>query len=157
MAPFRRVEARRAGPQALGILIPPGRRTLVILRPRALAWDLLPLRLDDVSGTATIRDFERDEAVAVARAVHHALEAGAAHANPVQADADPSGAGCRVWTEAGPFPWIACLRVSGQPYRPVLFASLDEARAAAARLAGVLWPAADGEQELYFNTQSFVQ
>lgn len=153
MPPFRRVEARHAGPQALGILIPPGRRTLVILRPRGLAWDLLPLRPAD--GPAAFCDFGRDEAVAVARAVHRALEAGPEGDSPVQAAADPAGPGCLVRTEAGAFTWVACLRVPGQPYAPMRFADFDEARAAAARLAVVLWPAADAGQELYFNTQNF--
>ena len=43
MAPFRHVEGNQAGPNALGILLPPGRRTLVVVRPRSLAWDLIPL------------------------------------------------------------------------------------------------------------------
>jgi hypothetical protein len=44
MCPLRRVEDHRAGPSALGILVPPGRRTFLVLRPRALSWDLLLLR-----------------------------------------------------------------------------------------------------------------
>src|SRR5207302_3778230 len=41
MCPLRRVEDAHAGPHAVGILVPPGRRTVVIVRPRALIWDLL--------------------------------------------------------------------------------------------------------------------
>ena len=44
MSVFRRVDDDRAGPAAMGILVPPGRRTFLILRPRALAWDLILLR-----------------------------------------------------------------------------------------------------------------
>jgi hypothetical protein len=42
MPAFCRVDAQRAGPAALGILVPPGDKTLVVLRPRGLEWDLLP-------------------------------------------------------------------------------------------------------------------
>ena len=42
MPAFRRVEPHQAGARALGILVPPGPKTVVILRPRGLDWDLLP-------------------------------------------------------------------------------------------------------------------
>ena len=71
MGVLRRVTDRRAGPAALGILVPPGRRTLVILRLRALAWDLLPIRLHE---QAVFCEFGRDEAALLARHVHAALE-----------------------------------------------------------------------------------
>jgi hypothetical protein len=157
MPPFRRVEDRRAGPTALGILVPPGLRTLVILRPRALEWDLLPLRPGEGSGAAAgFREFGRDEAAGVARRVQRALEqAAGAHANPVEAMPLPEGAGYWVVARAGELCWVACRRVPGQPYRASLFATLEGASEAAARLACVLCPAADAGQEYYFNTQHY--
>jgi hypothetical protein len=156
MPPFRRVEDRRAGPTALGILVPPGLRTFVILRPRALEWDLLPLRPGDGGAAAGFCEFGRDEAAGVARRVQRALEQGAgAGANPVEAVALPDGAGYWVVARAGEFCWVACRRVPGQPYRASLFATAEGAGEAAARLACVLCPGADAGQEYYFNTQHY--
>ena len=64
MCALRRVEGDRAGPDALGILVPPARRTFVILRPRALPWDLLLLRDPEAEA---FRELGRDEAHAAAR------------------------------------------------------------------------------------------
>ncbi|MGH9676480.1 MAG: hypothetical protein ACRD36_05205, partial [Candidatus Acidiferrum sp.] len=44
MVQFQRVDAGEAGPSALGILIPPGRRTILIVRPRHLEFDLVLMR-----------------------------------------------------------------------------------------------------------------
>jgi hypothetical protein len=152
MPPFRRVEDRRAGPTALGILVPPGGRTLVILRPRALEWDLLPLH----EGGPAFCEFGRDEAAGVARRVQRALEQGAANsAGAVCAVARPDGEGYHVQIAAGEWTWIVCRRVPGQPYRAAVFATLEVADAAAAGVAPYLCPAADAAQEYYFNTQHF--
>src|SRR5205807_1977115 len=60
-----------AAATALGILVPPGRRTVVILRPRGLPWDSLFVE----QGQATaIAQLGREEAAATARALFHALE-----------------------------------------------------------------------------------
>jgi hypothetical protein len=157
MAPFRRVEDCRAGASALGILVPPGRRTVVILRPRAVPWDLLALRPADGHGALTaFCDFERDEAAGVARRVQQALaHAAGAGGCPVEMLSSPGSAGYRVCLRAAGFTWLACPRAPGQPYRPVDFSTPDEARDAAARLARFLCPAADADQEYYFNTQNF--
>jgi hypothetical protein len=157
MPPFRRVEDRHAGPTALGILVPPGLRTFVILRPRALDWDLLPLRPDDGAGaSAVFCEFGRDEAAGVARRVQRALEQAAAAADrPVQAVAHPDGVGYWVVVRAGEYCWVACRRVPGQPYRANRFATPEGAGEVAARLAGVLCPEPDAGQEYYFNTQHF--
>jgi hypothetical protein len=159
MPPFRRVEDRHAGPTALGILVPPGLRTFVILRPRALEWDLLPLRPeDDNRASAAFCEFGRDEAAGVARRVQRALEQAAAAAErPVQAVAHPDGVGYWVVARAGEFCWVACRRVPGQPYRANLFATLEGAGDVAARLACVLCPEPDAGQEYYFNTQNFTR
>jgi hypothetical protein len=157
MPPFRRVEDRRAGPSALGILVPPGPRTLVILRPRSLEWDLLPLRPDDAGrASAGFCEFGRDEAAGVARRVQRALEqAAGVGANSVEAVALPDGAGFWVVARAGAWCWVACRREPGQPYRASQFATREGAGEAVARLACVLCPAAEAGQEYYFNTQNF--
>jgi hypothetical protein len=148
---FRRVEDHRAGPRALGILVPPGRRTVVILRPRAVAWDFLALR----PGAGSFCDFERDEAAGVARQVQRDLARGACEGvNPVEV-AGPADNGYRLCVRAGGLAWLACLRQPGRPYCPAVFATVEEARAAADRLAPFVFPAADADQEFYFNTQNF--
>jgi hypothetical protein len=156
MPPFRRVEDRRAGPTALGILVPPGLRTFVILRPRALEWDLLALRPAEGEAAADFCEFGRDEAAGVARRVQRALEQAAqGAAGPVLAATLPAGDGYRVVVRAGEWSWAACRRVPGQPYRVTVFASQESASEAAARLHRFLCPAAEAAQEYYFNTQHF--
>ncbi|MCI0463664.1 MAG: hypothetical protein L0Z62_42560 [Gemmataceae bacterium] len=155
MPPFRRVQDRQAGPTALGILVPPDLRTLVILRPRALEWDLLPVRPAG-EGTATFCDFERDEAAGIARLVQRNLEQGASgEASPVRLVPRPQGEGYWVVARAGELEWVACRRVPGQPYQAAIFANRELASEAAQRLAVFLWPDADADQEYYFNTQNF--
>ena len=46
MPAFRIVHGGRAGPAALGILVPPGNRTVIVVRPRALNVDLVMIRPD---------------------------------------------------------------------------------------------------------------
>ena len=63
MSAFRRVEAQHAGGNALGILVPPGARTVVILRARSLGWDLLPAAWNGNPASAPVFSvFGRDEA-----------------------------------------------------------------------------------------------
>lgn len=69
MGVFSRVEADRAGPDALGILVPPSRQTFLILRARNLPTDLVLTRDDD-----TFQVLTHDEASAAAQA-----EIGRAH------------------------------------------------------------------------------
>jgi hypothetical protein len=152
MPPFRRVEDRRAGPTALGILVPPGGRTLVILRPRALDWDLLPLR----EGGPVFCEFGRDEAAGVARRVQRALEQGAGGGtSPVRAVPRADADGYHVRLTVCEWEWVVCRRVPGQPYQAAVFATLEVAGAAVASLTPVLWPVANAGQEYYFNTQNF--
>jgi hypothetical protein len=156
-SPFRRVEARSAGPQALGILVPPGRRTLVILRPRSLPWDLLPARWDgDARQPPVFCPFERDEAAVVARRLHQALEqAVAGGVNPVQTIGDEEGQRFQVWVHTGEHVWMVCRRAPGEAYQPIVFASRAEAESAALSLTPIIWPALERQQEIYFNTQQF--
>jgi hypothetical protein len=155
--PFRRVESRQAGPTALGILVPHGARTLVILRPRGLSCDLLPARWDgSASAPPIFCTFGRDEAAATARRLHLALEEAVRDGvNPVQTAGDPRGDNLQVWVRTNEFVWIVCHRAPGQAYRPALFADAEEARRLAEQLTPVFWPAADAGQEYYFNTQHF--
>jgi len=153
---FRRVDAQRAGPAALGILVPPGQRTLVIARPRGLDWDLLPARWDGDPATAPVFcQFGRDEAAGVARRFHEALVAAVlAGTNPVETIGAASGGKFQVWVRAGEFVWIACARAAGQSYQPLLFTSRAEAESAGRRLEPIFHPAPDAQQEFYFNTQN---
>jgi hypothetical protein len=151
MPVFRRVADHQAGPAALGILVPPGRRTQVILRPRSLTWDLLPVRVRE---QAVFCEFGRDEAASLARRIHETLETAQGDQQVrVQAAAD----GYRVCAAVGDYLWMICGRVLGQAYRPVVFATQEQAEVAAQRIAAVLWPGPGTEQEVYFNTQNFTR
>jgi hypothetical protein len=150
MGSFRRVDADQATASALGILVPPQRRTFVILRPRALPWDLLLLR--DGAATA-FRDLAHDEASAAAQALYRALRDWAADGTG-SVEVVPQADGCWLRASVGPFALLACPRVPGQPYQPLLCAEAD-APAHVAALLAVLRPGEGSEQELYFNTRFF--
>lgn len=145
MPAFRRVEAEAAGPQALGILIPPARRTFVILRPRALPWDLLLCR---DGADPLFRDLAHDEASAAAQSLFRALGVGA------RIETISTQSGSFVRAVAGPFVLVACVRQPGRPYSPAV-CSADEACAVVAQLRPVLCPPVGVEQELYFNVRFF--
>jgi hypothetical protein len=144
MGTFRKVDAEQAGAEALGILIPPARRTFVILRPRSLPWDLLLCRGDEPA----FREMGHDEASAAAQALFRALRDGAT------ADAVARPDGCLLRVKAGPFALYACERRPGHPYA-VLTCAACEAEAAVAALRRVVCPADGVEQELYFNVRFF--
>src|ERR1700722_12064977 len=114
MGSFRRVEGEQAGSSALGILIPPSRRTFVILRPRSLPWDLLLCRgTDDLA----FRDLAHDEASAAAQSLFRALREWAGGGQgAIEAVAGPDGAGHRLRITIGPFVLVVCPRLPGQPY-----------------------------------------
>ena len=156
MATFRRVDGAEAGPDALGILVPPGRRTLVILRPRALDYDLVPLQPPTDDGLAPdFAEIDHKEAPGVSQRLYRALEAASA-SKTGRVEAVPAvGAGWWVRARAGAFTLLACLRVPGEAYQPAVLATGAEASALAARLAPILFPAPDDSQELYFNTRHF--
>jgi hypothetical protein len=159
MAAFRRVGPRQAGSHALGILVPPGARTLVILRPRSLGWDLLPARWEgDPSIAPVFCEFGREEAAQLARRLQQALEGAVARGvNPVETLGDAHGRAYQVWVRAAALVWVPCRPKAGQAYQPLLFASQHEARAAGEALARIVWPSADAAQEYYFNTQRFAR
>jgi len=152
---FCRVDARSAGPTALGILIPPGASTFVILRPRGLEWDLLPARWTGEVGCApAFCQFTREEAARVAQRIPRALEEAAlAGESPVQTFGN--GAPFQVWVRNRDLVWVLCKRQSGRPYEPAFFTTLEEANRIGQRLEPYLHPVADASQQYYFNTQSF--
>jgi hypothetical protein len=157
MPPFRHVEGDRAGPRALGILIPPGHRTLVILRPRALAWDLLLLSpFGDQLSAAGFWEIVRANAGLMSEKVRRELEtwaAGGKGSTEIVALVEQHGYRLRVCT--GMYRWMVCRRVPGKPYQPWTFSNEAEATNAGAELAQVLCPGADENQEVYCNTHHF--
>lgn len=159
MPAFQQVDARRAGANALGILIPPGGQTVVILRPRGLDWDLLPARWEGEPSAAPIfSQFDRDEAERVARRLQRTLEQAVAQAsNPVETFGDSLARKFQVWVHTTEFVWIVCRRMPGRPYEPLIFPTRGEAESAGCRLQPFFFPAADAKQEFYFNTQNFTR
>lgn len=157
MPAFRRVEVRQAGRTALGVLIPPGASTLVIVRPRALDWDLLPAHWNgDMHSPPRFCSFTRDEAAAAARRLHHFLEDAVARgSSPILVCESPGGAQFQVWLRTDEHVWILCARTPGHAYTPLVFSSCTAAQQAGERVEAFLWPARDANQEIYFNTQLF--
>jgi hypothetical protein len=153
MGTFRRVEGDQAGPTALGILIPPSKRTFVILRPRSLTWDLVLLRPGD---ELVFHDLAHDEASAAAQSLYRLLRDWAAGGpGDLEPTPHPRGTGFVVRARLGPLTLLACLRLPGQPYQPLICSDEESARASALALREVLCPGAGVEQELYFNVRFF--
>jgi len=157
MSRFRQVNPSQAGPAALGILLPPGRKTLVLLRPRSLDWDLVPLHPDETEASQSpFWEVERDEGTRLAADLHSALEewaqGGLGRVEPMPA---PGGKGYQVRVGVGRFVLVACDRIPGAPYKPAVFASVSQALAAAERVVAVLCPRAEVRQEMYINTENF--
>jgi hypothetical protein len=156
MQPFRRVEDRQAGPTALGILLPPGQRTVVIVRPRALSFDLLAGVPGPDAMTMRFYEFGRDEAAGIAsRLLKHLGEQARQRRDLLEIATLPGANGYLVWLREEEFRWVVCPRRPGQPYEEMRFATLDDAQEAASRLAECLCPAPDAGQQVYFNTQHF--
>jgi hypothetical protein len=155
MSRLRLVADNLAGPDAMGILVPPGARTVLIVRPRALEWDLL--LVNGLAGTS-FRELSRAEAPAVARSLFSALEhwsdGGPGHVGAVPAS---DGSGQIVWVDVDDFSLVLCGRLPGKPYQPLVFPHPEAARHAVDRVADTLRPPAGAEQEVYFNTRHFVR
>jgi hypothetical protein len=151
MSPFQQVEDRHAGPRAIGILVPPGRQTIVILRPRALPWDLVLTR-DAVS--PAFREIFRDEAPRAVDAVHRALCAWA-ETGCGNVSLQETSHGELVRCTLGEFHFVACRRIPSRPYQPHLFLEAAQARQAVSDLKAVLRPSPGAIQEVYFNTRHF--
>ncbi|MSU78053.1 MAG: hypothetical protein EXS16_08150 [Gemmataceae bacterium] len=154
---FRRVEARFAGPTAIGVLVPQGERTLVVVRPRALRWDLLPARWDgDAAAHPHFCTFSRDEAAAVARRFIADLNsASLSGEDPVQTFGNAEIGELQIWVRTNDLVWIVCERTPGRPYEPAIFATLAAALNTAQELGPFVHPRMGDVQDYYFNTQSF--
>jgi hypothetical protein len=155
MSALRRVDAREAGPNAVGILIPPGNRTVLILRPRSVPWDLLLVRSGESGEAGTpFLHLEKEEAPAMAEGLCRALERWSCGGQgTIDTAPAPDGEGFWVQAEIGAFPLIACRRQPGQAYRPAAFVTVAEAETTARALIAVLRPAT--ELEVYFNSRHF--
>jgi hypothetical protein len=150
MCPFRRVEGELAGPSALGVLVPPSRRTVLILRPRNLAWDLV---LAQANGG--FREMNREEGEHIAEQVAAALEGSeAGRIEPVYS-LDQGVSWLRV--RIGTYALTVCGRTPGQPYQPQLFPDAAAVRAAVGALTMLLRPPPDVFQEMYLNTRNFTR
>jgi len=123
----------------------------VIVRPRALPWDLLLTR---GPGSLAFREIFRDEAPRAVRAIHHELETWAADGDG-EVLAAPTDGGHYLRCRLGQFAFVACLRQPGKAYEPHLFSDPEEAQQAALALLAVVHPPQSSEQEIYFNTQHF--
>ncbi len=157
MPPFLRVEDRRANANALGILVPPGQRTFVILRPRGLKWDLLTIRVESGASTGFCL-FDRDEAAGIARQVQRDLEQSAhQQVSPMVTISDAAGTGFQIGAKASDLYWIVCARVPGQPYKPLIFSTRADAESAVELVASFVFPSIDANQQYYFNTQNFTR
>lgn len=155
--PFLRVEARRAGAAALGILVPPGAAAPVVLRPRGLPWDLLPVRWEgDPDRPPAFCSFPRAEAAGVARRLFHLLEAAAATGEELLQTLGKDDR-FQVWWRTEEFHWIVCRRAPGEAYRPLILATREEAMEVGGRVERCLRPAPDEVREVYFNTQLFAE
>ena len=153
MPGLRLVSDETAGHAAVGILVPPGTRTILIVRPRSLAWDLV---LVQSAANPAFREMNQAEGRETARALFEALlqwtAGGPGHAAPAVAEA-----GSLVWIDVGDFSLVACERRPNQPYRPMVFVREEDARQAAGSLAGILNPPPGADQEVYFNIRHFVR
>jgi hypothetical protein len=69
----------------------------------------------------------------------------------------PGAPGHCVRVEIGRFRLVACPRMAGRAYRPMVWASLDQACDAAEVLHQVLCPPPGARQEIYFNSRHFAR
>jgi hypothetical protein len=155
---IQRVFRNQAGPSALGILIPPGSPTVVIVRPRSLPWDLLLIEPGNWDAGIRFCAFPREEAEAEAEAIARGLEEWSeGGTGRVEAIAAPGSPGHCVRSEFGRSHFIACPRLTGQAYRPMVFADEPTAADAARLLREVLCPPPGVVQEIYFNSRHFAR
>src|SRR5262249_27224695 len=115
MASARRVFGQQAGPTAIGILVPPGPRTAVVVRPRSLPWDLLLIDAD--KAVIRFREFGRAEAEAAAEALGQALDVWSTHGGGrIEAVPAPGSPGYCVCVEMVQYRLVACPRFPGRSY-----------------------------------------
>jgi len=157
MPPFRTVNAGRAGPHSVGILVPPGSRTLVIVRPRALLVDLVMVRLSPGNGHQSgFMEASRQEAGIEAQKLGQAIMSWAGgDAGRLEVVPAAEGPGYRLYLQVQTFSLIACPRVPGQMYQPMTYATQEDAERAAEELRAILCPDPEANQELYTNLSQF--
>ncbi len=148
MPAFRIVHGGRAGPAALGILVPPGERTVVVVRPRALNVDLVMIR----PGAEGFFEATWQAAGLEAQSLAQALQG-----EPAQLSVAAAGEGFHMHASIGRFSLVACLRNPGQAYRPHPFPTEAEARQTADAVQSVLCPLPEANQELYTNMSGFLR
>jgi hypothetical protein len=154
MPSFRTVSAGRAGPSAVGILVPPGSRTLVVVRPRALPIDLVLVRRrsDDQPADGFFQADRQTAGMAAQELAQALAEQGAGRVEAMQA----SGVeGFHVVATVNFFVLVACGRQPGQPYRPMVYSSAEAAHPIVSQLRCFLSPPTDANQELYTNMSRF--
>ena len=157
MPRFRNVNAGRAGPRAVGILVPPGSRTLVVVRPRALPVDLVMVRMRPGNGHGSgFMEATRQEAGIEAQKLGQSL-LNWAEGGPGRLEVVPAADGPGYWLylQVETFSLVACSRISGQPYRPMSYATQEEAERIAEELRTILCPQPEANQELYTNLSQF--
>ncbi|MFO0866666.1 MAG: hypothetical protein U0744_18845 [Gemmataceae bacterium] len=132
-----------------------GTRTLVVLRPRGLPWDFVPT-VCDADGATSFPLFSREQAATEARRCLKSLEASLlANISPLETACDHAETRFQIRIRTEGFVWIACHRAPGQSFRPIVFATREEADSAAAQMEAVVFPPSDEVQDVYFNTQNF--
>jgi hypothetical protein len=157
MCALRRVTDSVAGPRAVGILVPPGPRTVLILRPRALNWDLLLLAHGEQKGPfSPFQEFSQADARLAAKELLQAmLDWSRGHVSGrVEAVSALNGSTHQVQAEIGRFNMIACKRLPGQPYKPIEFTAMEDAQALAEILTAKLQVSRSIDQEVYLNTRN---
>jgi hypothetical protein len=127
---------------------------VVVVRPRGLDWDLLPLNPND-NGGPRFWEAARIEAQDVAQRLYRALEASATDGDGARVDAVAASTGYEVRIAVGSFVLLACGRIPGRPYEPHLFDTVTEALAAVDQIRACLNPTAAVVQEVYLNTRNF--
>jgi hypothetical protein len=158
MCALRRVPDALAGPRAVGILIPPGPRTVLILRPRSLAWDLLLLAPPEQrTRLSPFRELTKAEGLRVAQELFQAMVGWSSGIvrGTVEAVSSPDGSTHQVQAEIGSFNLVVCKRQPGQAYQPNEFTSAEDAVALADILSAKLKVTEAVDQEVYLNTRHF--
>ncbi|GIW81123.1 MAG: hypothetical protein KatS3mg105_2930 [Gemmatales bacterium] len=151
MTPIRQVEGSKASERALGILIPPGQRTIVLLRPRALEYDLLPVNQDNSHGTF-FWEIPQGRASAIADEMVQALTE---HLQDVRIVPIADGDGYQLRMSLGHFVFVVCPRIAGQPYRPLALPTVAEAEKVSNRIRDALVPPSGADLEWYLNSRHF--
>jgi hypothetical protein len=129
----------------------------MVVRPRSLPWDLVAVHADQGDGSV-LRFLELTQAEAesalpvLARVLESAIEQDSGRVELV-----PLANRQETWVRvllAG-FVLVACARTPGRPYQPLLFCSIDEAKAASDRISLACSGSAARPCEIYFNTRHF--